>query len=337
MKPGQSLAVFGSGTLGLSAIMAARISGAARIIAIDRHAHRLELAAELGADDTILAGNEAIDEQVLDLTGGGVDFTLDTTSVPEVMVQAIQVLAPRGTCAFVTGAWDGTPLPIPVRHLVGGGRMIRGIGEGGEFADRACGVHRPEARLQHLHRHIADPRAHGFRAAPEGIDQFQVSGRKATEAPRRRDGRHCGYGGEGRRAQRQAAAQAIADQDGWTRQRGEQRQQPVGHMRVQAEHCILGARRAPIDQIGVMSCCGHVAQQGTLVRQVQNARRIDQRRDEDDRKAVVFRAMLQQSRRARRGDAASGWQRRGPLRGLIFAQALEGAATKRWITLCLAP
>ena len=86
MKPGQSLAVFGSGTLGLSAIMAARISGAARIIAIDRHAHRLELAAELGADDTILAGNEAIDEQVLDLTGGGVDFTLDTTSVPEVMV-----------------------------------------------------------------------------------------------------------------------------------------------------------------------------------------------------------------------------------------------------------
>ena len=68
---------------------------------------------------------------MLDLTGGGVDFTLDTTSVPEVMVQAIQVLAPRGTCAFVTGAWDGTPLPIPVRHLVGGGRMIRGIGEGG--------------------------------------------------------------------------------------------------------------------------------------------------------------------------------------------------------------
>ena len=135
MKPGQTLAVFGSGTLGLSAIMAARISGAGRIIAIDRHAHRLELAAELGADDTILAGNEPIDEQVLDLTGGGVDFTLDTTSVPEVMGQAIQVLAPRGTCAFVTGAWDGTPLPVPIRHLVGGGRIIRGIGEGGSNPD----------------------------------------------------------------------------------------------------------------------------------------------------------------------------------------------------------
>jgi aryl-alcohol dehydrogenase len=135
MKPGQSLAVFGSGTLGLAAVMAARIAGAARIVAIDRHAHRLELAEELGADDTILAGNEPVGEQVLDLVAGGVDFTLDTTSVPEVMGQAIRVLAPRGTCGFVTGAWDGTPLPVPVRHLVGGGRAIRGIGEGGSNPD----------------------------------------------------------------------------------------------------------------------------------------------------------------------------------------------------------
>ena len=135
MKPGQSLAVFGSGTLGLAAVMAARIAGAARIVAIDRHAHRLELAEELGADDTILAGNEPVGEQVLDLVAGGVDFTLDTTSVPEVMGQAIRVLAPRGTCGFVTGAWDRTPLPVPVRHLVGGGRAIRGIGEGGSNPD----------------------------------------------------------------------------------------------------------------------------------------------------------------------------------------------------------
>lgn len=90
MKPGQSLAVFGSGTLGLAAVMAARIAGAARIVAIDRHAHRLALAEELGADDTILAGTEPVGEQVLDLVAGGVDFTLDTTSVPEVMGQAHQ-------------------------------------------------------------------------------------------------------------------------------------------------------------------------------------------------------------------------------------------------------
>ena len=45
------------------------------------------------------------------------------------------MLAPRGTCGFVTGTWDGTPLPVPVRHLVGGGRAIRGIGEGGSNPD----------------------------------------------------------------------------------------------------------------------------------------------------------------------------------------------------------
>jgi len=135
MQPGQTLAVFGVGTLGLSAIMAARIAGASRIIGIDRHAHRLDLAKELGCDDIILAGNAPVGENVRDILSAGVDFSIDTTSVAEVMTQAIDVLAPRGTCGFVTGPWDGTPLPLSVRTLVQGGRMVRGIGEGGSNPD----------------------------------------------------------------------------------------------------------------------------------------------------------------------------------------------------------
>jgi aryl-alcohol dehydrogenase len=131
LTPGKTLAVFGVGSLGLSAVMAAQIAGARRVIAIDRHAQRLELAGELGATDMIEAGAGPMTPEVMDLLPAGVDFALDTTGAPEVMAQAVEVLAPMGSCGFVTGPWDGSPLPLSVRPLLRG-RVIRGIGEGGE-------------------------------------------------------------------------------------------------------------------------------------------------------------------------------------------------------------
>jgi len=130
VAPGESFAVLGVGTLGLSAIMAARFSGARRIIAADRHAHRLELAAELGADETILAGDEPLSEAIMAHLPYGADCVLDTTGALPVMRQALQALAPRGRCAFVTSPWDGSELPISVQHLMVG-RSIHGIIEGG--------------------------------------------------------------------------------------------------------------------------------------------------------------------------------------------------------------
>lgn len=129
LRPGQTLAVFGVGALGLSAVMAARIAGAGRVIAIDRHVRRLELARELGADEIILAGADSVAKDVMRQVPGGVDFSLDTTGVLSVMRQAVDVLAPRGTCGFVTGPWDGTELPISVLNLLVG-RKLRGIIEG---------------------------------------------------------------------------------------------------------------------------------------------------------------------------------------------------------------
>jgi aryl-alcohol dehydrogenase len=134
IRPGQSLAVFGVGTLGLSAVMAARLSGAHPIIAIDRHAHRLALARELGAD-LIFASSEApLAPAIRDATRRrdgteGVDYALDTTGVPEVMLTAIDVLAPRGTVGYVTSPWTGEPLAVPMRNMLLG-RKLRGIIEG---------------------------------------------------------------------------------------------------------------------------------------------------------------------------------------------------------------
>ena len=67
VKPGRTLAIFGVGALGLSAVLAARLAGAGRIIAIDRHKGRLDLARQLGAHDVILGGAEPLPAQIKSL------------------------------------------------------------------------------------------------------------------------------------------------------------------------------------------------------------------------------------------------------------------------------
>ncbi|WP_162894705.1 NAD(P)-dependent alcohol dehydrogenase [Rhizobium terrae] len=127
--PGDRFAVFGAGSLGLSAIMAARYAGAGTIIAVDRMKAHLDMAVELGADHAIMTtGTDAVAE-IMRITGGSVDRSLDTTTVAVVMRQAIDALAPRGTCGFVSSPSDGTELPVAVRHLLLG-RKVQGIVEG---------------------------------------------------------------------------------------------------------------------------------------------------------------------------------------------------------------
>ncbi|MFE3959304.1 NAD(P)-dependent alcohol dehydrogenase [Nocardia sp. NPDC059091] len=124
---GDSLAVFGTGTVGLSAIMAARVAGATIIVAVDRHPDRLTLAEKLGATHTFVADTENLAETIKALMPGGLDYSLDTTGVPEVVSTAIDVLRLRGVCGCV-----GVQLkPLTVRpDQLALGRTIKGILEG---------------------------------------------------------------------------------------------------------------------------------------------------------------------------------------------------------------
>jgi aryl-alcohol dehydrogenase len=122
---GDTVAVFGTGGVGLSAVMAARLVGAKRIVAVDLVPERLELARELGATDTILASEEGVVEKIRGVTGRGVDFTFNTTTVPEVHSWALDALAMNGTAGFVAapkGAWAP-----PMFAMLAGGRQLRGI------------------------------------------------------------------------------------------------------------------------------------------------------------------------------------------------------------------
>ena len=123
---GDSIAVFGTGGVGLSAIMAARLVGASRIIAVDLVASRLELAKELGATDIIRSKDTTeLAKLIRDIVPGGVSFSLNTTPVPDIFTQALNCLAMRGVAGFVTaprGEWKPELFP-----MLAGGRKLQGI------------------------------------------------------------------------------------------------------------------------------------------------------------------------------------------------------------------
>jgi aryl-alcohol dehydrogenase len=125
LRPGDTIAVFGTGGVGLAAVMAARLIGAARIIAVDLRPARLELARELGATDTLDGSRGELAAAIREITGHGVNFTLNTTPAPEVFTQALECLAMRGTAGFVTaprGPWQPAMFP-----MLAGGRRLQGI------------------------------------------------------------------------------------------------------------------------------------------------------------------------------------------------------------------
>jgi aryl-alcohol dehydrogenase len=112
---GSSVAVSGAGAVGLAAVMAAHLSGCTTIVAIDLHDSRLALAEEIGATHTINARTGATPDELLRITGGkGVDYILDTTAIPGVLVDLAQVLAIRGTLALVGASAPGTAAPFEI-------------------------------------------------------------------------------------------------------------------------------------------------------------------------------------------------------------------------------
>jgi aryl-alcohol dehydrogenase len=127
---GKSVVVFGTGSVGLSAVMAAKVVGAPTIIAVDMNDERLEMARELGATHTINPGQQKATEKVMEITGFGVDFALDTTGLPPVIRDAVECLAPRGTCGILGAPAPETEIVLDETHFMSGGRRLVGIVEG---------------------------------------------------------------------------------------------------------------------------------------------------------------------------------------------------------------
>lgn len=127
---GSSLAVFGAGAVGLSAVMAAKVRACSVIIAVDRNRGRLELATELGATHTVLVEDGDPADELRKITGKGVQYALETTGVPAVFTAMTRSLAPRGVAGVVGAAALGTNAALDIGSLLPMGITIRMIVEG---------------------------------------------------------------------------------------------------------------------------------------------------------------------------------------------------------------
>jgi alcohol dehydrogenase len=102
VSPGDVVAVIGSGPVGLSAVMTARLYGPSKIIAIDLDSARLKRASEFGATDTVNSGDKDWKEQVLALTdGAGVDVAIEAVGVPATFTMATLIVRPGGNVANI--------------------------------------------------------------------------------------------------------------------------------------------------------------------------------------------------------------------------------------------
>ena len=132
LKPeaGSSIVIFGTGAVGMSALLAAVIANCTTIIAVDIVPSRLERAKELGATHTINSKDEDALERVREITGGGANYAADTTGNATVFAQMTKALGTMGHGALVGAAAPGTESPFDIGSLLLTGIKISTVIEG---------------------------------------------------------------------------------------------------------------------------------------------------------------------------------------------------------------
>lgn len=132
VEPGSSVAVFGLGGVGLSVIQGAVLAGAERIIAVDTNPAKFDLARQFGATDTLdPRGLDSTADAIVEMTGGGVDYSFECIGNVETMGQAL-LSTVRGWGQSVIIGVAGAGEEIHARpFLLVTGRSWRGSAFGG--------------------------------------------------------------------------------------------------------------------------------------------------------------------------------------------------------------
>ena len=139
MRPiaGSSLAVFGLGGIGMSALMATMLFQCAKVIAVDVSPDKLALARSFGASHTIDASSSDAVREILALTDGlGVDYAVEASGQVKVIEQAFEsIRRGGGECVFATHPGQGSAISIDPYELICG-KQIRGSWGGSSNPDR---------------------------------------------------------------------------------------------------------------------------------------------------------------------------------------------------------
>lgn len=150
-RPYQTVAIFGMGSVGFAALMAATSLPVRAVIAVDLVDRKLALARELGATHTInssgLPQGASVVDEVMGLTGGrGVDFAIDTTGVASVVEKMLDCLAQAGTAASVGATQPGKTIAVDAGAFFTGMKTWVAVAEGDsnppEFIPQLIDLHK---------------------------------------------------------------------------------------------------------------------------------------------------------------------------------------------------
>ena len=138
VRPGDRVAVFGCGGVGLSAVLGAVAAGAGAIVAVDAVTSKLELARELGATSAVpwTTSPEETAAAVVDVSRGGVDYAIEATGRPEAMLAAFLSTRAHGAAVLVGIPPADATLPLPALSIPRLERRVLGSLYGSSQPDR---------------------------------------------------------------------------------------------------------------------------------------------------------------------------------------------------------
>ncbi|WP_125710245.1 NAD(P)-dependent alcohol dehydrogenase [Companilactobacillus zhongbaensis] len=126
-KVGSAIVIFGTGAVGLGALMAAKITGCNTLICVDVVGHRLETAKKIGATHIINSKEEDPVKKIKEITNGGVDYAIDTTGISPVMTQAFESLTSGGKFAPVAVTRHEFKIEHPFADLTSYQKSVIGV------------------------------------------------------------------------------------------------------------------------------------------------------------------------------------------------------------------
>ncbi|MSO84775.1 MAG: alcohol dehydrogenase [Rhodospirillales bacterium] len=126
VRAGTSVAVVGLGGVGLNALLAAKLCGAVRIIALDVLDAKLALARELGATDTVNAADADAAAKVRDATSGGADYAFEMVGSVQAMALAYRITRRGGTTVSAGLSHPDHTFALPHVNLVAEERTVKG-------------------------------------------------------------------------------------------------------------------------------------------------------------------------------------------------------------------
>jgi Zn-dependent alcohol dehydrogenase len=127
VAPGESVAILGLGGVGLAALVGARAAGANPLVAVDVLQGKLDLARELGATHTVLAGPGVdVAAAIREASGGGVHYAIETVGHEQVLMQAYAATRRGGTTITVGLPHPSKQFSVPAVSLVAEERTVKG-------------------------------------------------------------------------------------------------------------------------------------------------------------------------------------------------------------------